>query len=164
MGWTIPVQPVAYTPQIATDTTQRTVTSGTFGQISGAFSIPANDPSVGSVYKLRVWGVAGANTSTMSVRPQIFGVNLASLASTTAPSSWYAEAWLLVTAIGASGSVLGHIVLLGGTPDIAVISATTVNTTAASTMLIQASGTGVGPSITGDGSVYERDGPGAIAQ
>ena len=175
MGWTIPVQPVAYTPQVSTDTTSRTVTDPNTGQVSGSFTVPANDAQVGSVYKLRAWGtstVTGAGNDTWT--PHIFGVALtnATPSSLVITQPWIAETWLIITVAGAAGRVQGNLELTiiqsGGTqasPFLVNIPSTAVNTTAASQFFFNVTvSSGVGDTVTGLASVYERDGPGAVAQ
>jgi hypothetical protein len=177
MGWTIPVQPVAYTPQIATDTTPRTAGSTSPTQVSGSFSIPANDAAVGSVYILIGWssGNHPSGSYTALLQPQIFGVTLSGVdpwnlgVGSFAPD-FLVQVYLIVTATGVSGSISGTIATqqgagATGNNSIASIPATTVNTTVATTFQLLGSFSSVAasPTMTMNGSIYERDGPGAVA-
>jgi len=170
MGWSIPIAPVGYTPEIASDTTTRTVNStSTYTQLSGSFSIPASDAEAGSVYKLTGWGTTSGNAGgSPNLATEIFNTQLTTvspdIAQTSVVYDVVIETWIIVTAAGASGSVNGMIYCLGGGGTqtlfaLAVIPPTAVNTTVASDFLIACAPSAAG--ITMNASVYERDGPGA---
>jgi hypothetical protein len=180
MGWTIPVQPTAYTPQIATDATGRTITTIGPVQFSAAYSVPANDPQVGSVYILLGWGTVNHTASCAPlIAPQIFGTTLTGVDPTIGGGGagsytvdFMVQAVLIMTAVGASGSVTGVIQANAAetgtglsTGNVVIIPPTAVNTTVASTFQFLGSFGSVAssPSMTMNASVYERDGPGAVA-
>ncbi len=152
-----------WTPEIFTDSATRTVTTG-YAQISGSWTIKGSDAVVGAVYKLRFWGsYTAGSVPAIDIQPVIFGTSLAALVAAPVSGSaigFMADAWVIVTATGAAGSVNGMIGSVGGEFSfLAIIPATAVNTAVASTFELQAKiSTGT---LTGVGSVYERDGPGA---
>jgi hypothetical protein len=156
----VPAPRAFWLPEVITDATTRTV-GASFAQLSGAFSIAANDAAVGGVYKLACWGTFTASNPTINLRPVLFGVNLATLTTGPPVGPYRVDAWIMVTTPGAAGSCNGIISWVSDVaPIAAIIPATTVNTRLASTFELQAdvsSGT-----MTGVGSVYERDGPGAF--
>lgn len=177
MGWQVPIQPVAYTPEIATDTTSRSASTTSFVQVSGDFDVPANDAETGSVYKMTLWGTVTYTTSsaTPQLEVELFGttvvtVTLSTSATGTFTFSLYGDVWVIVTLAGASGTVSGAMNMQGATASGVVqlsgfgtFSGVSVNTTADSGFFVNGrfSPAGGTPSLTIDASVYERDGPGA---
>lgn len=163
-----------------TDTTTRTNATTGNNQISGSFTIPANDAQVNTVYRARVYGL-GVNGSTS----QLFGFTMQGLGASGQCSAgwatgiipisttfeWWVEALIAVTAIGASGtakmSLQGAVAINGrvlagqGIPFGAQNAAVGINTTAISSFLVTgAVGSPTGaPTITGSYSTCERIGP-----
>jgi hypothetical protein len=159
----VPAPRPGWTPEIFTDATSRSATTG-YAQISGSWTIKGSDAVAGAVYKLRFWGsYTAGSVPAIDIQPVIFGTALTALVAAPVSGSsigFMADAWIIVTAAGASGSVNGMIASVGGEFSfLTTIPATAVNTTVPSTFELQAKiSTGT---LTGVGSVYERDGPGA---
>ena len=166
MGWQVQVQPAAYIPQVSTDSTVRTVTGTSFAQLSGSFTIPANDAHAGSVYKLTCWGNYTVSVATLiTFQPVIFGTSLTTLATvlqTSTAVGFTLETQVMVVTAGASGSIRAYIQFVSGCGGAAQdITASSVNTTVSSSFLMNAEWA-TGRSISGEASIYERDGPGAF--
>jgi len=144
-----------------------TVTTAAGANLSASFTIPANDATVGTVYKLTCWGTgtqAAGKAVALNIGLAIGGASLgafpaaASLAAGTA-FSWRYECCLHVTATGSSGSITPSEMFIGGsTPTVCSNSAQTVNTTQANQIALTASwasATG-SPAITCTGTILER--------
>lgn len=95
---------------------QTTVSNTTTETAIATLTIPANDASVGAIYRIKAWGtlaVASATTPTITFRSRIggaAGTTIITLGAVTVRSGatdglWEAEITTAVTATGASGSL-----------------------------------------------------------
>lgn len=163
-----------------TDSTLRSNATTTPTQISGAFTIPANDAVANTCYRLRVYGTGATGTTAQLFSLTLDGMGATGQASTgwtaaALPASttfeYWAEAIIMVNTAGATGSArmfLSGGVSANGRPTTgqainfgAANTSVTVDTTTLSQMLIKAapgSITGT-PSINGHASTFERLGP-----
>lgn len=167
-------------PLYLTDAFSRTVTATGVNAITFGYSIPANDPILlaahqATVYRLRAWGTGsepGAGEQGLTFTLQCFGLNQ-TLVSNYGPAAaghtftWLVDAWVMVTALGSSGSaIIGGLLTNfdAATPASTVIpfsiASFTVNTTAAWTFSLAAGWAAVtgGPSVTCPASVFVREG------
>jgi hypothetical protein len=161
------------------DTTQFTVTQATSTQLSKIWSIASGAP-LGSVWRMKIGGHAvwGSTQQQLTLIMSLAGTNVlqkniaaAAFAASTA-LDWDVEMWLQITGTGGSGSARG--ILKGNlTPSGSAVTAGNSATFTArqvsiaiSTLVannfglnaLWAATTGA-PTITSDGSHYERIGP-----
>jgi hypothetical protein len=144
-----------------------TVTTATNADLSAAFTIPANDATVGTVYKLTCWGTGTEATGTavtLSIGLAIGGASPgafspAALPAAGAPFSWKYECHVYVTATGPSGSITPSAVFTwGSTPTVSNDTAQAVNTTQPNQIVLVAewASTAGSPAITCLGTILER--------
>jgi hypothetical protein len=104
----------------ATATVSNTATE----TVIATYSIPANDMSVGAVYKLTAFGTVNTSTTppTLQIRGRVGGVGGAQFATTNAIAQnasnttrvFKAEVYLVCLATGVSGSVFGQLEVING--------------------------------------------------
>lgn len=167
----------------ATDTTRFTVSSTSYGAVTKGWSIPANDATVGTLYRLTTWGDATAGTanSTMTVSTMAFGLTAATYAiaggwfSTTKTFEWVNTALIQCTSVGTSGqiqvwqsgamSIFGASLnpTLGGNTNqqgsgafVGGQSPTAVDTTISQTITLKVAWSLTGQQTRGFGSMLER--------
>jgi len=149
--------------------------------VSGVFTIPANDPSPGTVYRLKVWGVGAYTSGSVAWEAFTNGVNEAEAAAGSLPATfyWEAETDISFASTGAGGTcyvknrVLIGEVGTGSPPNVAgnanpgVLMAMTggaagttisIDTTSPVTLDLRAVGTGTF-SVSGIAATIERLGP-----
>jgi hypothetical protein len=143
-----------------------TVTTATNADLSASFTVPANDASAGTVYKLTCWGTGTGATGTavtLSIGLAIGGASPGAFSPATLPAagarfSWKYECHLYVTATGPSGSITPSAVFTwGSTPTVSNSSAQTVNTTQPNQVVLVAewASTAGSPTITCLGTILE---------
>lgn len=143
------------------------VTGAAFANLTHAFTIPPYDPAVAAVYRLTAWGhgtQAAGTAAGLSIQAALNGSGLGSFPIASGPAAgarfaWKYEAYLTVTATGASGAVnVTDFFTVAGGPVPHSGGSHVFNTTAANTLALQAewSTTAGGPTITCDGSLLER--------
>lgn len=103
-----------------TDITVRTVTSTTATQISGLFTIPANDMQVGAIYRFKCegGGTQGSTAQAFGLLAALNGTGIASsgfsgnqIAISTA-FTWWVECKLIIITTGVSGTC--KMIITGG--------------------------------------------------
>ena len=167
----------AHIPLTLTEATLRSNATTAPTQISAAITIPANEAVAGATYRMRVYG-----TGTSGTTAQLFGITMAafssgavagtgwSAGSLTASTSfdWWAEALVVITATGASGtarfflsgavSVAGRTTTSQSWPFQNAVTSQTIDTTTSSTLeILAAPGSTTGsPSINGHCTTFER--------
>jgi hypothetical protein len=167
-------------PATQTDITSRTVTQAVTTQLSGSFTIPANDANVGTQYRLKCSGFAtwGATQQLLTLAELLGGTNInqvnfaaAAFAAST-PLDYDAEFTLTVVTTGAGGTARALLRAVFNINNAAVLttnSATGVrqgggiafNTTIARALQLNAlwAATVGAPTITCDRTTFERIGP-----
>jgi hypothetical protein len=165
-------------PATEGDSTAITVTAAVATRITKAWAIPAGNGQVSAVYRLKAWGFGteGSTAQNLTWSVALAGVVLQSVTATALTASgafrWTVEILLHVVTMGAGGTA--DVALDGrwattASPTVegsfaagsAAAGGETLNTTVANTLALfvaWASTTGA-PTITCDGSTFERVGP-----
>ncbi len=157
-----------------TDTSSHTVTASSFTQLSPYFSVPANDPQVGTAYRITAWGT-GTWGSTVQQANFSFAQNNASQTtagmasgsfSTSQAIVWRWTALIVIQTVGSGGTYeVAHEVFASqasaGTTTNFAVRATTgnaIDTTSSNTFGLGfswAATTGA-PTITCQGGLFEK--------
>lgn len=95
-----------------TDNTTRTVTSASLTQISGSFSLAANELAAGDAFEIECWGggTQGSTQQNLTYKLTAFGADSAAgtMLGTVIPASqnfrWYYKGILMVLTTGALGT------------------------------------------------------------
>jgi hypothetical protein len=143
------------------------VTGTTLAGLTPAFTIPPYDPAVAAVYRLTAWGhgtEAAGTAAELTVQAALNGNSLGPITIAASPPAgsgfaWKYEAYITVTATGASGAInLTDFFTVAGVPVPHSSNGAAINTTKANTLALQAAwSTAVGsPEITCDGCALER--------
>jgi hypothetical protein len=173
-------------PMSQTDSSSNSASTTGLQNLTKIWSIPANDPSVNTAYRLTVGGTFGVGVGTTPILT--FAISAFSQAVITFNIGgaeflsnntywWRAQGEVIFTAVGSGGAYLGSLsVDIGSTvANQATVTAssqtaggfaaynfaTSVNTTASGSITLQAkwSSAATSPNITGKYSILERLGP-----
>jgi hypothetical protein len=157
-----------------TDTSSHTVTANSFTQLSPYFSIPANDPQVGTAYRVTAWGTGAwgstAQQGNWSLALNNSSVSTAGLASGSFATSqsivWRWTGLIVIQTVGSSGTFeLVHEAFASqnssGTTTNFAVRATTgnaIDTTGSNTFGLGFSwnATTGSPTVTCQGALFEK--------
>src|SRR5215472_4848178 len=165
-------------PATQGDLTGITVTAAAATRITRNWNIPANNPAVAGLYRLKAWGNGTEGSTAQNLTWSVF-FNSAAIQSVTAAAltasgafRWWVELILMINTIGAGGTC--NVNLTGNwattasptvensfTAGSAAVNGTAINTTALNTLALAvawASTTGA-PTISELASTFERIGP-----
>src|SRR5215472_8873390 len=165
-------------PATQGDLTGITVTAAAATRITRNWNIPANNPAVAGLYRLKAWGNGTEGSTAQNLTWSVF-FNSAAIQSVTAAAltasgafRWWVEIILMINTIGAGGTC--NVNLTGNwattasptvensfTAGSAAVNGTAINTTALNTLALAvawASTTGA-PTISELASTFERIGP-----
>jgi hypothetical protein len=158
------------------DTNSTTVTAASATALGAAYSIPASDPAVNTVYRLVAFGTGtwGSTQQQLNLMSYLAGaqVNSAGFAAATFATSqafdWEAEWILIISVIGSSGTCNCKLKAAvtatsassadQGDQTLRVSSGSAIDTVVANTIQIYASwaSTTGAPTLTCDGGYFEK--------
>ena len=164
-------------PSTKTDTSSNTVTQATTTQLSGQFTVPANDANAGTCYRLKAagFGTWGSTQQALTLIQILGGANINQVLFTNTdfaasdPFDWEIEMTTIVVTTGSSGTCRGLIAATLNKNNAGVTSANSVrgirqaggvtfNTTVSRTIQVNAlwNATTGAPTITCDRTTFER--------